>query len=301
MRFTLLVLVMLLGISACRDLTDQDMAQRVTVIDDALGLPPTSGMPRHPSRANRPVITPEVLRQGSSLGERAPSVAGPATISPPAMSSPMVRVAPPGFAVLAFDVEAEEHSIVVPEGYCNLFAVNRPLPSRLVSRITGNSGGRYHPDMIAMPCADIHTAGVRGAPTSFIFFVRTADAGVPVDYFPEILNRRFFPQRFGSLVAASGRGAADQRQAFADFMRSVSFPSDIVSAEVRFDDFVLSFAGTSRFQVRGAERYFRLDATTFRHGSYFGTIGVATEVEARREAVVPITSDQIRRTLRAGP
>ncbi|MDF1731647.1 MAG: hypothetical protein P1U49_09100 [Minwuia sp.] len=299
MRFALLFLVVLLGISSCRSPADQDMAQRVTVIDDALGLPPTSGQPRHPSRAARPVTTPESLRRGPSGEGNGQSIVDPATSSPSAIPAPSVRVAPLGFKVLVFEVEAEEHSVVVPEGYCNLFAGNRPLPARLTTRITGNSGGRFHPDMVAMPCADIYTAGLMGTPTSFIFFVRAADSGVPVDYFPETLNRHFFPRRFRPLIAASGQGPDHQKRAFGNFMQSVGFPSDIVSAHIRMDEFALTFAGKSRFQMRGEQRYFSLDATTFRHDGYFATIGVTTEVEAGREVVAPITSDRIRKSLRA--
>lgn len=198
-----------------------------------------------------------------------------------------------------FDVDGEKHAVLVPEGYCNLFAATRPLPARLVQRVTGNSGGRFHPDMIAMPCDDIYTAGAKGQPTSFIFFVRSADGGVPINYEPRTRDRDFFPDRFSQLIDSSRKGLESQWRAIGTFMQTVSFPPDIISGDVRFDGEALSFVGLSRFQVRGEHRRFRLDASTFRIGSYFATIGVTVEVEAGREVMVPITSDQIRRSLSA--
>lgn len=52
------------------------------------------------------------------------------------------------FTVLAFNVKEEEHSILVPDGCCNQLLANRPLPTLLVSRITGNSGGRFHSETL---------------------------------------------------------------------------------------------------------------------------------------------------------
>ncbi|MDF1735942.1 MAG: hypothetical protein P1U37_11695 [Minwuia sp.] len=224
-------------------------------------------------------------------------VAAAPTLPPPDAGTG--RSAPAGFTILAFDVDGQEHSVVVPDGYCNLFAVNRPLPTRLVDRVTGNSGGRFHPDMIAMPCADIYTAGARGLPTSFIFFVRSAESGVPIDYAPRTLDHDFFPDRFGQLIESSRKGIDAQWQAVGAFMRSVSFPSDINSGGVEFDGNTLSFSGRSGFRVRGELRQFRLDTATFRLGTFFATIGVTREAAAGLDVSVPITANQIRRSLRA--
>lgn len=304
MRIALILLIVLAGLSACRTVTEEEMAQRLSRIDDALGRSPTTGVPRRPSQAV-PLGENEAASKSAALrteeARRVPRPPGPVAVAPvdPAEKGPSKLVAPSGFAIMNFDVDGEKHAVLVPDGYCNLFAATRPLPTRLVKRVTGNSGGRFHPDMIAMPCDDIYTAGARGQPTSFIFFVRSADGGVPINYELRTRDRDFFPDRFDQLIDSSRAGLEPQWRAIGAFMQSVSFPPDIISGDVRFDGETLSFVGLSRFQVRGELRRFRLDASTFRIGAYFATIGVTTEVEAGREVIVPITSDQIRRSLSA--
>lgn len=289
---------MLVGLSACRTVTEQEMAQRVSIIDDALGRSPTTGVPRQPTQVVPPGERETAVRP-SDEARQLPSPPGPLAVAPvdPPAGRPAKPAAPSGYTFLYFEVDGEMHAVLVPDGYCNLFAATRPLPARLVKRVSGNSGGRFHPDMIAMPCDDIYTAGAKGLPTSFIFFVRSADRGVPIDYEPRTRDPDFFPDRFGRLIDSSRKGLEPQRQAVSAFMQSVNFPPDLVSGDVRFDGETLSFVGLSRFQMRGEWRRFRLDASTFRIGSYFATIGVTTEVGAGREIVVPITSDQIRRSL----
>jgi|GEM_PF-3563924 len=304
MRIALIFLITLVGLSACRTVTEEEMAQRLSRIDDALGRPPTTGVPRRPSQAvpsGERVAAPKAAVRPSDESRRLLRPPGPIAVAPvdPPESGPSRLAAPSGFAFMDFEVDGVKHAILVPDGYCNLFAATRPLPARLVRRISGNSGGRFHPDMIAMPCDDIYTAGAKGLPTSFIFFVRSADGGVPINYEPRPGDPDFFPDRFGRLIDSSREGLGSKWRAIGAFMRSVNFPSDIVSGDVRFDGETLSFVGLSQFQMRGERRRFRLDASTFRIGSYFATIGVTAEVEARRVIVVPITSGQIRRSLTA--
>ncbi len=300
MRMTLMLVAAALALTACGNVTESDMAQRISRIDDALGVPPTTGQPRLPSRAVPLGKVPDSGGNDASSGNTQSALMGLAADPPPPVAPSGVRVAPAGMMVMPFEVDGEAHSILVPEGFCSLFSADRPLPARLVARVTGNSNGRFHPDLIAMPCADIHTAGARGGPTSFIFFVRAADDGVPIDYFPETLNRRFLPQRFRQLAASEAQGREAQQRAVSAFMQTVSFPPDIIDADVRSDGTVLSFSSLSRFSVRGAERRFRFDASTFRHRSYFATVGVTREMLAGEDAQLPVRADRVRASFRPG-
>ena len=72
MRIALILLIVLAGLSACRTVTEEEMAQRLSRIDDALGRSPTTGVPRRPSQAV-PLGENEAASKSAAASENLPN------------------------------------------------------------------------------------------------------------------------------------------------------------------------------------------------------------------------------------
>ncbi len=218
----------------------------------------------------------------------------------PAINATTHETSRQDLADLVFDVDGKPYAVSAPAGFCNLLRPDRPLPDGLIRRVTGNSGGKFHPDMIAMPCADIDSAETQALPSTFLFFVRVARDGVPVTYLPpDSLSWSGFPVRFDTLRVSIKHGALTQGAAVREFMRSLRFPYNLASANVGLDDGRLSFDGLARFRRGIDPRWFWLQASVFRFGDQFALIGIVHEAPRRTRQPVPFDLKMNPETVRA--